>query len=232
MIKNAVKSIRFILMILILFYAFFITGCASHPTVGTGKMVKGETQYGYTVAAENFPFPYLWYRYGLSKWSNVGVRVGIPIYGSGIDYSRIVYLRENRWDVLNLAFSVNPNYNMDLTYYKFTERKMMNKTMLSWWGIRWMYIREGIIGGQSSRLGILLGGQPGKFGYEIGYFHDFNSMPITSLLDLTWKYDDPENIGRYGDTPHSVKDFYGLPSEYSRLTGISIQFFMTLNSKK
>ncbi len=220
------------MLILVIFYAFILSGCASHPAVGSGRMEKGEKQYGYAVAAENFPFPYLWYRYGISSYSNIGLRVGVPIYGSGIDYSRVVFSRKDRWDVINLAMSVNPNYNMDFTYYKFRQRTMMNKTMLSWWGIRWMYIQNGIIDGQSSRIGILLGGKPGDFGYEIGYFHDFNSMPISSLFDLTWKYDDPENVARYGDTPHSVKDFYGLPSEYSRLTGISIQLFMTLNSKK
>ncbi|MBC8216265.1 MAG: hypothetical protein H8E64_07120 [Candidatus Marinimicrobia bacterium] len=216
----------------LIYIGIVFSGCATHPAVGTGRMEKGETQYGYAIAAENIPFPYLWYRYGINDVSNVGVRVGVPIYGSGIDYSRLLYSRKDRWDVLNVALSVNPNYNMDMTYYKFREREKNGKTILSWFGIRGMYIRKGISGGQSSRIGLLLGGKPGRIGYEIGYFHDFNSMPITSLFDPTWKNDSPENIVRYGDTPHNIKSFYGLPSEYSRLTGISIQVFFTLVSDK
>ncbi len=231
-IKRALEKRTSFFLFLLPVVMLLISGCASHPAVGNGRMEEGEKQYGYALAVENFPFPYIWYRYGINNWSNVGLRLGVPIYGSGIDYSRVVFNREDRWDVINVALSVNPNYNMDFTYYKFRERKAGRKIVLSWWGLRWMYISNGISDGKSSRLGFLLGGKPGKkIGYEIGYFHDFNSMPITSIFDPTWKYDSPENISRYGDTPHSIKDFYGLPSEYSRLTGISFQVFVTLNSK-
>ena len=68
-------------------------------------------------------FPYLWYRKGISNRSDIGFRVGLPIYGSGFDYSRRLYEKENKWDMLNLAWSLNPNYNYDVTYYKFKQGK-------------------------------------------------------------------------------------------------------------
>ena len=69
-----------------------------------------------------------------------------------------------------------------------------------------------------------------KLGYELGYYHDFNSMPITSIFDLNWDFNSKENKDRYGDTPH--KDpASGMPSEFSRLTGISFQLFFVLNQK-
>jgi hypothetical protein len=69
-----------------------------------------------------------------------------------------------------------------------------------------------------------------KFGYEIGYYHDFSSMPITSLFDMSWDANSEKNKDRYGDTPH--KDpASGMPSEFSRLTGISFQLFFILNQK-
>lgn len=192
-------------------------------------MEKGETKYGYTLAAENFPFPYFWYRIGVSDISNLGFRVGIPIYGSGLDYSRVLYKRDNKWDILNIAWSLNPNNNIDLTYYKFNRKEREGKQpMLTWWGIRGMFIPKGIMGESSTRVGLLLGGNVGaKIGYEIGYFHDFSSMPITDLFDANWRWDTPENRDRYGDTPH-IDPASGLPSEYSRLTGISFQLFYSV----
>lgn len=209
-----------------------LAGCATHPTVSTERMAKGESQYGYTLSVENV-FPFIWYRYALSDKSDVGFRVGLPIYGSGIDYSRLLYSKEDKWDVLNVAWSVNPNYNLDFTYYKFRQRKAKKTRPASttWWGIRMMYIPKGMSGGRSNRLGLLLGGQPNqRFGYELGYYHDFNSMPITELFNFKWKTDmDQTTKARYGDTPHTA---YGLPSEYSRLTGISVRVFINLGSNK
>ncbi|GIS71355.1 MAG: hypothetical protein CM1200mP10_09320 [Candidatus Neomarinimicrobiota bacterium] len=51
---------------------------------------EGDIEYGYAFSVENV-FPYLWYRKGISKRSDIGVRVGLPIYGSGLDYSRLLY---------------------------------------------------------------------------------------------------------------------------------------------
>ena len=28
-------------------------------------------------------------------------------------------IKDNKWDLINLAWSLNPNYNIDATYYKF-----------------------------------------------------------------------------------------------------------------
>ncbi len=213
--------------------ALFLSGCATHPTVSTTPMVKGEKRYGWSWSAENV-FPYLWYRYGISEKDDIGLRVGPAIYGTGIDYSRILFIKKNKWDVLNLSWSMNPNYNSDFTYYKFKQRinKDDSKGAISWWGIRMMYIPKGITGGTSTRMGFLLGGQPNKkWGYEIGYNHDFSSIPITNLFDFNWTetMKSDENLERrYGDILHT-DPASGLPTEYSRLTGLSLRLFFNLS---
>lgn len=207
-------------------------GCATHPTVSTSRMEPGDKKYGWSWSVENI-FPYIWYRYGLTDKSDVGFRVGLPIYGTGIDYSRILYSKKNKWDVLNLAWSLNPNYNSDFTYYKFKQRISTEDKQgaISWWGLRMMYIPKGITDGSSTRIGLLFGGQPNeKWGYEIGYNHDFNSIPITNLFDFNWNdkvNNDADLYRRYGDTPHT-DPASGLPTEYSRLTGISVRIFVNL----
>ena len=85
-----------------LIIAIIFSGCASHPRVGSQRMSEGDVEYGYAFSVENV-FPYLWYRKGISKRSDIGVRVGLPIYGSGFDYSRLLYEKENKWDMLNLS---------------------------------------------------------------------------------------------------------------------------------
>jgi opacity protein-like surface antigen len=218
--------------LLIIFIIFIFGGCATHPTVSTTPMAQGEKRYGWSWSAENV-FPYLWYRYGLSDKDDFGIRVGPAIYGTGFDYSRILYTKDNKWDVMNLAWSLNPNYNTDFTYYKFKQRVNKDDTpgAISWWGLRMMYIAKGITGGSSSRIGFLLGGQPNdRWGYEIGYNHDFSSMPITNIFDFKWNDTVKNDVNlkrRYGDKPHT-DPASGLPTEYSRLTGISFRVYVNL----
>jgi len=207
-----------------LLICLILNGCASHPRVGSQRMAEGDIEYGYAFSVENV-FPYLWYRKGISKRSDIGVRVGLPIYGSGLDYSRLLYEKENKWDMLNLAWSLNPNYNYDFTYYKFRQRQNKKTGALggtAWTGIRFMYIPKGISDKTSARIGFLFGGKPGsKLSYEIGYFHDFSSMPISNVFSSSYV---PE--GRFTEFPHTTK--FGLPSENSRITGFSLQVFFNL----
>ena len=207
-----------------LLICIILNGCASHPRVGSQRMVEGDIEYGYAFSVENV-LPYLWYRKGISKRSDIGVRVGLPIYGSGLDYSRLLYEKENKWDILNLAWSLNPNYNYDFTYYKFRQRQNKKTGALqgtAWTGIRFMYIPKGISDKTSSRIGFLFGGKPGsKLSYEIGYYHDFSSMPISNIFSSSYV---PE--GRFTEFPHTTK--FGIPSENSRMTGFSLQVFFNL----
>jgi len=173
-----------------LLICIILNGCASHPRVGSQRMAEGDVEYGYAFSVENV-FPYLWYRKGISKRSDIGVRVGLPIYGSGLDYSRLLYEKENKWDMLNFAWSLNPNYNYDFTYYKFRQRKNKKTGALggtAWTGIRFMHIPKGISDKTSTRIGFLFGGKPGsKLSYEIGYFHDFSSMLLVIYLKVILK---------------------------------------------
>tara|TARA_B100000315_G_scaffold260546_1_gene322774 strand:+ start:17539 stop:18261 length:723 start_codon:yes stop_codon:yes gene_type:complete len=212
-----------------LLLAAVFSGCASHPTVAPRTLEKGETFYGYSLSIENV-FPVLYYRYGITDRSDIGLRVGLPIYGSGVDYSRILYEKENKRDVLNVAWSLSPNSNFDFTYYKFTQNKK-RKGVTTFWGMRGMFIPNGISGGQSVRLGFLIGSYMKNIGYEIGYFHDFSSMPITKLFSTNFDYADTSQWGtRYLNYPHSAEG--GLPTEYSRITGLSIRFSFILKDDK
>ena len=65
----------------------FIAGCASHPVVHPGSLKKNEQVWGYALAAENI-FPVVWFRKGLDQNTELGYRLGLPIYGTGIDLSR------------------------------------------------------------------------------------------------------------------------------------------------
>ena len=94
------------LLTLITSILFFI-GCASHPVVHPGSLKKGERVWGYSIAAENI-FPVIWFRRGLDKNTELGYRLGMPIYGTGIDISRVVLRQEKKWDVMNFAWN-SPN---------------------------------------------------------------------------------------------------------------------------
>ena len=121
-----------------------LVSCASHPTINPHLPEAGKVKKGYALSSENV-VPYLWIRKGLSNKSEIGFRVGLPVYGSGIDYSRVVYKKDNKWDLINLAWSLNPNYNIDATYYKFKTKKGNDGFLKSrWWGLRGMIIQNGI----------------------------------------------------------------------------------------
>ena len=219
-------------LILICSVPIIIGGCASHPVINPYIPEEGKVKKGYALSVENV-FPYMWYRWGLSDKSDIGFRVGLPIYGSGLDYSRIVYQKNNKWDLINLAWSVNPNFNIDATYYKFKTKKAKNGFIKStWWGLRGMFIQNGITNHSSNRLGILIGFQNNpRWGMEAGYFHDPSSMPINQLFNPNW---DPTAAGvskRFEDK-HIKDSATGFPSEYSRLTGLHISLFFDLNASK
>ncbi|MBL7134993.1 MAG: hypothetical protein ISS81_00180 [Candidatus Marinimicrobia bacterium] len=197
----------------------FLWGCAAHPTISPVPLKRGETYTGITFSVENV-FPVFVYRKGLSDISDVGFRVGLPIYGSGVDYSRIVFQRGDIYDVINIGFSWTPNSNLDLTYY--TVRTFPKKPGNAFYtGFRGMYIPNGISDRESVRVGMLVGiSIEEKWGLELGYFHDFDKgQPIEYLFNL-----EPKNDPRYP----AVTD-YGLPSENSRLVGLSLQ--LSLNTK-
>ena len=206
--------------------------CASHPIVNPHLPETGKVKKGYAISVENVA-PFLWYRFGISDKSELGVRVGLPIYGSGIDYSRLLYKKQNKWDMLNLAWSLNPNYNLDATYYKFKTKKTDTNFLKSrWLGFRMMSIQKGLTGGTSNRFGFLFGFQSSpRWGIEFGYFHDPSSIPITDIFNFKWNPSSIQNNDRYSKKP--IKDeSSGMPSEFSRMTGLSFSVFFDLDAPK
>lgn len=224
--------------------ALVLSGCATHPTISPVPLERGETYIGYTLSSENV-MPILFFRRGLSDFWDIGLRVGMPIYGSGIDVSRLLVNRGDRSDVLNLSYGLNPNHNIDFTYYRIKRksktagRRGLAVRRLRYFGLRTMVILRGIGQRRSTRFGILVGGAPAvkgedpenlprfyRFQWEIGYFHDFNSMPLRAVLDPA-PFNDQHELWdkRYIDYPHSANN---LPTEYARLTGLSLRISFPL----
>ncbi|MCH7521328.1 MAG: hypothetical protein IIB42_06490 [Candidatus Marinimicrobia bacterium] len=218
-----------------------LTGCATHPTISPVPLKQGESYYGYTLSAENV-LPLVFFRRGLTDKWDLGLRLGLPIYGSGIDISRLLVDKGNRSDILNLAYSFNPNHNIDYTYYRVVRKTKVNeknnttRQKLRYYGLRGMLILNGISGRRSHRFGILIGGAPAikwgagetprrfyRFQWELGYFHDFDSMPIIELFNP--RSFDHTRDPRFENFPHTVN---GLPSEHSRLTGLSLRLSFPL----
>ncbi len=198
---------------------FWLSACATHPTVSPIPLKEGEIYTGLTFSVENVA-PVFVYRRGLSERSDVGFRVGLPVYGTGVDYSCMLFTRGDISDVVNFSYSINSNSNFDMTYYSV--RSFPKKPGNAFYtGFRVMYIPHGISGGNSIRVGALGGLQISrKIGLEIGYFHDFDKgQPIEYIFDP-----EPQNAAKYPATTE-----YGFPTEYSRLAGISFQ--LSLNTK-
>ncbi len=228
----------------IMMAALALTACATHPTVSPVPLKQGESYAGITFSTENV-LPMLVFRQGLTDYWDLGLRVGLPIYGTGIDITRLLDDRDNRSDLLNVSYGLNPNHNVDFTYYRISRKVKAGKEgkptiqRLGYYGLRAMIISKGIGGGRSTRVGILLGGGPAikgpdpenmprvyRFQWEIGYFHDFSSMPFRALFSLQpFDEDHPLWEEQYKDYPHSTGS---LPSEYSRLTGLSIRISFPL----
>jgi len=212
------------------------SGCASHPPVFPQMPVKGETNMGFTFSVENL-IPVIWARHGLGQYSDLGIRVGIPLSGTGIDLNRILFKRGRKWDVFNVAYNLAPNYSFDFTYYKFKGAKQATKKNpfgVAWTGYRCMLIPKGVSGGQSVRFGMLYGRRLStKWGFEVGYFHDFRSMPFSKVMTSNWNPSDTTIVNDYGYGYEKYQHEYeGLPSEYSRATGMSLQLFMYLGPTK
>jgi len=223
---------RWKLSILLIFVILWGSGCASHPPVLPKEITKGDTHMGFTFSIENV-IPVAWVRRGLNQYTDIGLRLGLPISGSGIDINRILFKKDRKWDVLNLAYNIAPNSSIDFTYYKFKQAKKAKEGKslgVSWRGYRGMYIPQGVSKGESLRLGLLYGRRIGeKYGIELGYFHDFRSIPILELFNFNWDPNDPDTIEDYGPGYKNYEHKYnGFPSEYSRLTGLSFQLFMYL----
>ena len=212
------------------------SGCASHPPVFPQMPEKGVTNMGFTFSVENL-IPVIWARHGLGQYTDLGIRVGIPFSGTGIDLNRVLFKRDRKWDVFNVAYNLAPNSSFDFTYYKFKGAKRITKKNpfgVAWTGYRCMLIPKGVSGGQSVRFGMLYGRRLStKWGFEVGYFHDFRSMPFSKVMTSNWDPTDTTIVNDYG---HGYKkyphEYEGLPSEYSRAAGMSLQFFMYLGPTK
>jgi len=213
------KNIRMNRFAWLLLTILFLGGCAAHPTISPIPLKKGEVFTGITLSMENV-LPMFVYRKGLSESSDFGVRIGLPIYGTGIDYSRVVYFRKNAYDILNFAFSITPNSNFDMTYYSV--KRLSGKPQNSYYtGFRAMVIPHGINDQRSVRVGFLVGlNFSRKVGIEMGYFHDLDKgQPIEYLFSPK-----PHNDPKYPAVTE-----YGFPTENSRLAGLSFQ--LSFNTK-
>ncbi|MBI88543.1 MAG: hypothetical protein CMG60_00530 [Candidatus Marinimicrobia bacterium] len=207
-----------------LFIIIWCVGCTSHPPVLPQMPVKGETNTGFTISIENI-LPVLWFRRGLDRYTDIGLKFGLPLSGTGIDINRVLRKRDRKWDVLNIAYSISANSSLDFTYYMFKGGLRNGKPSpfnVGWTGVRCMivpdgrYDRTGPGDNQSIRFGFLLGKRLNyRWGFEFGYFHDFRSGL------------NPENK----DYPHKDSNI-GWPTQYSTAVGLSTQLFMYLGKSE
>ncbi len=221
------------------------SACATHPTISPLPLKQGESFMGYTISAENVA-PLVFYRWGLTDKFDVGLRLGLPAYGTGIDASWLLASKPHRSDVLNVSYSFNANSNIDYTYYRVKHKTKIKKKKgiairrLRYYGLRGMVIRSGMNGWRSNRFGILIGGGSAvrgpdaeklprlhRYQWELGYFHDFSSMPLLSLFNPTTF--DHTSDPKYANYPHVGDN--GMPSEYSRLTGLTFRLSFPLTKK-
>jgi len=211
--------------ILIFISFIFIWNCAGHSTISPNPLKKGKTYQAVTYSYESI-LPVFIYRKGVTDKIDFGLKLGLP-YGTGFDISQMLIKKGDLHYILNLGYSwaLNPSY--DFTLYRMTKVKR-RPGLLTYYGLRGMYIPNGITGNQSMRMGLVIGNYTtGKFGYEVGFFHDFSSMPLSYIISS-------ENIDyssdyKYKDYPHSVN---GIPSEFSRMTGLSFRLNFPINEKK
>lgn len=150
-----------------------LSGCTAHPTISPEPLQRGE-QIKYVTLSTETVAPVITWRKGLSERSELGLHFGIPIYGSGIDYSyRLRQDSRGSGDILNAGVFLTPNANLDFTYYKIGTFGKSGR-MHPYFGWRLMYIPGGILNQGSTRFGFLAGWSvQERFGIEVGYFHDF-----------------------------------------------------------
>jgi len=215
------------LLFLFCFCFILFSGCASHAPVIPQVPKKGETHMGFSFSVENV-IPVIWWRHALNNYTDVGLKVGIPISGTGIDINRVLMKNNRRWDILNLAYSISPNSSLDLTYYMFKVHKKEELSFLKpplktrWRAMRLMIVPNGIYDSPkkpgreiSTRLGFLFGRRFGeKWGFETGYFHDFKGG-WSPKKDSDYPHKDPDN---------------DWPTQFSRGVGFSAQLFFYLPS--
>ena len=126
--------------------------------------------------------PVFIYRKGITNKIDIGMRLGLP-YGSGFDVSQLLIKKGDLHYILNLGYSFALNSSYDFTLYRMTSIKR-RPGLFTYYGVRGMYIPDGITGNQSMRMGLIIGNYTtGKFGYEVGFFHDFSSMPLSYIIN-------------------------------------------------
>lgn len=203
---------------------FLFFGCSGHPTISPKPLRKGESYKSLTFSAET-GVPIYTYRLGLTNMTDIGVSFGLPLYGSGIDVSRILTHSSNKYQMLNLSYSFALNPTFDATYYNIKSHKVLTG-LITYWGLRGSFIPKGVSGGESIRMGILLGYyRMGSWGYEFGYFHDFASMPLEEVFS-TEPY---KPSGGYYNLEHTS---FNIPNERHRLTGFSFRINIPIGEEK
>ena len=229
--------IRLNIFLILIFLFFGIQGCTSHPAIQPNLPEPGTTDMGFSFSVENI-VPVIWWRRGINESTDIGLRVGIPLSGTGIDINRVLFRKERSWEVLNLAYSINPNSNYDLSYIRF--KKNLRSSKISWLGFRVMVIPKGAVRrindgnlnySASNRAGLFYGRQMSqKWGIEFGYFHDYNSMPLGKVFSTDWDPNSESVKAEYGDQYkfYPLSSGGNLPSEYSRRVGLSLQLYMYL----
>ncbi len=203
--------------VLIIFFSLILTGCTSHPLIFPEPLKSGESFQGIILSAENVAPQYV-YRRGLSDRMDLGLRIGFPpVHGSGIDWSLLMLAQDGRFHTLNLGYTYAEQQTWDLTYLNSKRRwgrkavvkngkrylvKDKSKPNFSFFGLRYMYISNGIWKKSATRMGFLYGmNYSYRWGWEVGYFFETPLSLQTQTKPVT------------------------LPQSYEKYTGLTLRFW-------
>lgn len=166
-------------IVVVLVLGFF--ACSGHPTINPVPLKKGESSQFITFSSESI-VPVFTYRKGVTKFTSIGTHIGLPLYGSGFDISRILKQSKSKYSLVNLSWNYSMNPSFDFTLYSF-KKNQRRKNIITYVGYRGMLIPKGLANGSSLRFGILLGYyKNNSWGYELGYLHDFNRLDSEDLI--------------------------------------------------
>jgi len=173
---------------LIILLGLVFISCTSHPLIFPEPLKYGESFQGIILSAENVAPQYV-YRRGLSDRMDLGVRIGFPpVHGSGVDWSLLMLAHEGRFHTLNFGYTYAEQQTWDLTYLNSKRRwgkkaiikkgkryivKDESRPNYSFFGLRYMYISNGIWKKSATRMGFLYGmNYSHRWGWEVGYFFE------------------------------------------------------------
>ena len=159
-------------LIYLIFSAYLLISCTSHPVVSPEPLKPDESYQGVVLSVENM-VPQFVYRKGVGERADLGLRIGmLPVHGSGVDMTFLLRDEGRRVHTLNLAGTYAEQSSFEATYYNVSRKerskiirrdgKVFKQTEVdtynySYIGLRYAYIPHGFWGDNLHLFGVLYG---------------------------------------------------------------------------